>query len=155
MFLGVKCGGCVGLTTLPPSVSPLSRQCGILNISQIYEPPRPGTGVALLLLISVLASISNPKMHLICSSETPGFLETSRRYNPEDIRFKGVIVCANLWCSGSSLKGDGIRTSCVCYVGQRASDEVICTSDFGTRFKVMEGEQPWPVSVYYNLPAIT
>jgi hypothetical protein len=42
MFLGSK------VTILLPSVSRLSRQCGILNISQPYRPPGPDTGIALL-----------------------------------------------------------------------------------------------------------
>jgi hypothetical protein len=47
-FWGVKCCRCVGLTILPPSMSWLSRQCGILNISQPNRPPRPVRGIALL-----------------------------------------------------------------------------------------------------------
>jgi hypothetical protein len=38
----------VRLTTLLPSVSRLSRQCAILNISQPYRSPRPATGISLL-----------------------------------------------------------------------------------------------------------
>jgi hypothetical protein len=49
MFLS-KGGRRVGLTTLPPSVRRLSRQCGIHNISKSCRPLRPVTGIALLLL---------------------------------------------------------------------------------------------------------
>jgi hypothetical protein len=41
MFLGIKRQSARKADTVLPSVSLLSRQCGILNISQTYRPPRP------------------------------------------------------------------------------------------------------------------
>jgi hypothetical protein len=48
LFLVVERGRHVRLTLSPPSVSRLSRQCGILNISQTYRPPRSVTRITLL-----------------------------------------------------------------------------------------------------------
>jgi hypothetical protein len=41
-------GLCVRLTASSPSVSRLSRKCGILNILQPYRPPRPVKGTVFL-----------------------------------------------------------------------------------------------------------
>jgi hypothetical protein len=54
MFLGSKVQRLCRATNLPPSASRLFRQCGILNISQPYRPPRPVTGIALLFTFLLL-----------------------------------------------------------------------------------------------------
>jgi hypothetical protein len=48
LFLGSRAW--LVLRTLPPSVSRRSTQCGILNISQPYRPPRPVTPLLFFLL---------------------------------------------------------------------------------------------------------
>jgi hypothetical protein len=48
MFLGSKVRPVRKADNLATSVSRMSRQCGILNISQPYRPPRLVTGIALL-----------------------------------------------------------------------------------------------------------
>jgi hypothetical protein len=79
-FWAVECGRCVGLTTLPPTVSRLSRHCGIPNISRLYKPPRPLTETALLILL-LLLGLPNGSFRLKCGMHV-SLLPSVLRYLP-------------------------------------------------------------------------
>jgi hypothetical protein len=77
-------------------VSRLSRQCGILNISQPYRPPRPVTGIALL----YQASNFDPSVFQPVASRYTDYKETSTPwpesathvYRPSDSRSLAKLV---------------------------------------------------------------
>jgi hypothetical protein len=57
-FWGVERGRCVRLAISPPSLSRLSRQCGILYISEPYRASRSVMGIGLLLLFLLFLSLT-------------------------------------------------------------------------------------------------
>jgi hypothetical protein len=80
------------LTNLPPPLSQLTRQCGILNISQPYRPPRPAT-MALLIFSS--------DSHCHCSSFT--FLSFIQSLQGVGWSNRYSVWCACYTCNSRQL----------------------------------------------------
>jgi hypothetical protein len=100
-FWGVKCGWCVRLTNLLPSMSQLFRQCGILNISQPCRLRRPVTGIAFFFSLC-LSLIEAPRAVDCISKSVDG---PATELSDKGPRCVGVPECCTSEVVGESFLG--------------------------------------------------
>jgi hypothetical protein len=106
-FWGVKCGRYVGLTASPPSMSQMSSQCGILNVSR---PPRPLTGIAFISFIYILCTAALEAYSFVWNdqSTTASYVNEIISYEPKSVmsgRATDAVLSAEVMRKqGSTLK---------------------------------------------------
>jgi hypothetical protein len=97
-------------------VSRLSRQCGILNISQFYRPPWPVTGIALLLILLLYVKYLKLLNVSVCLALHKFFYFVLLLSNPEGIIFSNVVTQKHLLKNVTQISTQRPSIKCIRYV---------------------------------------